>query len=90
MSFARQDWYFDPSSFLPIRVVYRLPDVTNPGIQARAICDYLNFQSTTAGMLIPSQMRMYEAGQLAIMATIDSLQVNGVIEQGFDMDEGDN
>lgn len=54
-----QDWYFDSSSGLPLRVDYRIansPDLMNPGI---ASMQFANFQSVS-GILVP--FRLTETG----------------------------
>jgi hypothetical protein len=70
-----QDWYFDPSSGLPLRVDYRVatsPDLLNPGIVSM---QFANFQSVS-GILVP--FRLSETGLAGEqdVVTITSVTLN--------------
>lgn len=81
-----QDWYFDPNTLLPIRVVYKSPDVNDPSIYAKTTLDYLGFQ-TIASIAFPTEIRSYIDGQLDTDSTIEAAQVNIGLPQDFDMPE---
>jgi hypothetical protein len=87
---TRQDWYFDATTYLPLRVIYEVPDVTSPSTTIKANCDYLQFQPIDFGIVVPVQMKLYEEADLVEAITVDSVRINGTVEQDFDMPQGDN
>jgi hypothetical protein len=52
-----QEWYFDPVSFIPIRVEYRVPYPRNAYQWTPVSIDYKNYQ-TQNGVLIPFELDM--------------------------------
>jgi hypothetical protein len=87
-SVTRQDWYFDRTTLLPTWVAFRLPDVLDPRIHAKAVSFYVSYQSASS-VLVPKQIHTEVEGTADSDLTIESVQFNGALSQDFDM-EGDN
>jgi hypothetical protein len=69
---STQDWYFDPTTGLPIRVSYRLANSLNALDSIEAICDYSQFRSF-GGMAVPTSMTAFERGQEVAQITVTSV-----------------
>ncbi len=83
-----QDWYFDSSSGLPIRVEHRLPDNHHANDCAVEAEDFSNFQ-TVKGLQVPFHMTIYEDGVLQGAATVGSVNFNtGLSSSEFDLAVG--
>ena len=83
---TRQDWYFDPNSTFPIRVVYKLPDVNSPSIHTKTTSDYVGFQTVT-GVAVPTEIQTYMDGQLDNDFIVETTLFNVGLAQNFDMPE---
>ena len=83
-----QEWFFDPSSGLPLRVQYRLPDTFDAREFMKAALDFSNFQ-TVQGLVVPFTMTAHEQGSPRTIATISSLILNPRVSPGdFDLPAG--
>lgn len=83
---TRHDWYFDPNTFIPIRIVYQSPEVNFPSNVTDTTADYLGFQAVE-GVLVPVKIRTYMDGRADSELTINVAQVNVGLAQDFDMPE---
>lgn len=75
---VQQDWYFDPTTSLPVRVEYNLPSANNALHSIRASCAYSNF-AAQQGVLYPTSIQGFEQGQAVSEVTISSTQPNAPI-----------
>jgi hypothetical protein len=79
-----QDWYFDPSSGLPLRVEFRIPTNENAADWIKGVYDFSNFQPVT-GMLIPFQILFSRERMLPHVITFNSVVFNtGISPSIFD------
>ena len=78
-----QEWYFDPVSFLPVRVEYKWPDQGNPSDSTFGALEFSNFKALS-GVNVPYQLKI-QVGQLTLQATVTSVTFNsGVPASTFD------
>ena len=70
-----QDWYFDPSTGLPLRVEYRLPDSTNPLFFVNAAADLSDYRPVQ-GVLFPFRILSYADSRPRDLLTLSSVVVN--------------
>jgi hypothetical protein len=83
-----QEWYFDPVSFLPIHVDFRLPTNENANDYSPASFDFANTQLIN-GMLVPYQISYSKDGALFETFTVSSVVFNsGVPPVTFDPPQG--
>lgn len=69
-----QEWYFDASTGLPVRVEYLLPQNTTPQNSWSLSIDFANY-TATGGILVPYQLTM-NAGPVVEIATVNSVAFN--------------
>jgi len=74
-----EDWYFDPTSGLPLRVEYRLADVMDATQYTTAAVDYSNFQAVSA-VLVPFSTSNTQDGTVVTTTTVTSVQWNYPID----------
>jgi hypothetical protein len=80
-----QEWYFDSSSYLPLRVVHRIPDLANPFSYVDGIIDYSAY-TTMAGIFVPLRMSVVVDGSSPRTVQISSVQFNTGLSLGtFDV-----
>jgi len=80
-----QDWYFDPSTGLPLRVEYRIPDTFNPTIFIGASADFSDFRPVQ-GILFPFHLVSYVDGKPRDVLTFSTLTLNQpVASADFDL-----
>jgi hypothetical protein len=80
-----QEWYFDPNTSLPLRVVYRAPDSLNALSWTSESRDFANWQSLV-GVLLPLQVTNSSKGVPTTVTTISSIQLNVPVAQSqFDL-----
>jgi len=72
---TREDWYFDPTSGLPLRVEYRLADVKDALQYTTAAVDYSNYQAVN-GVLVPFSTTNAEDGAVVTTTTVTWVQWN--------------
>lgn len=87
-----QDWYFDPTSGLPLRWEFRVPDTFNAmaGSVTTGAKQFSNYQAVN-GVLLPMQTTYFRGGQAASVTTINSAQFNVQIpDSEFDLPAGGN
>lgn len=78
-----QEWYFDPATFLPMRVEFKAPDERNAQGSTPVSEEFSNYQ-TASGFVIPYQIKIQIGPQL-LMANISSATVNsGLPASTFD------
>jgi hypothetical protein len=78
-----QEWYFDPVSFLPVRVKYRGPSNNSAGDYTTATLDMSQFVPF-GGVLVPTTIS-YSNGVVSEMLTIGAATFNsGVSQSVFD------
>jgi hypothetical protein len=77
-SVTPQDWYFDATSGIPLRVEFRVPDPTDAQTWSPASMDFANFQ-TINGILVPFQLAINE-GPISLATTVTSLTFNTAID----------
>jgi hypothetical protein len=83
-----QEWYFDPVSFLPLRVQYRVPTNENPANHANATFDMGQF-TPIGGVLIPFTVSYSQDNAPTVTVTIGSATINsGVSQSVFDPPQG--
>lgn len=73
-----QQWYFDATTTLPLRVQFRIPDPTNALAFQAGTTDFANYQAVS-GVLVPYQLTMKE-GPLSFTATVTSAAFNVPID----------
>jgi hypothetical protein len=88
-SLSTQDWYLDPTTFLPIRVVYKISDVANPFFSIPGTCDYMSFTEIN-GVLMPLKIWAYEEKVRVAEITFSSVQLNSALPTAFDVVPGVN
>jgi hypothetical protein len=69
-----QEWYFDATSGLPVRVEYKLPQNTDAQHPLPLSIDFGNFK-TVSGIFVPYQLTMNE-GPVVEIATVNSVALN--------------
>jgi hypothetical protein len=83
-----QDWYFDPSSGLPLRVQYVVSDTRNPNYRSTVSVDFSDFR-TVSGIVIPFQLNGHGVAGDTGIATITDVQLNpGVSASDFNLAAG--
>ncbi len=70
-----QDWYFDSSTGLPLRVEYRIPDTANPTMFIGAAADFSDFRPVQ-GVLFPFRIQAYQDGKPQAVLTMTSVAIN--------------
>jgi hypothetical protein len=82
-----QDWYFDPTSFLPLRVEYLFPYQDDANRASPLSMDFANFQSVS-GILVPYQLQLHLISA-STTATVTSATFNaGLSSSTFDPPSG--
>jgi hypothetical protein len=76
--YSPQDWYFDPTNGLPMRVEYQSPLLPNRKGFLPASIDFGNFCSVS-GILVPFQLNM-TYGPITFTATVNSVAFNSAID----------
>ena len=66
-----QTWYFDPGSFLPLRVDYRIASPSMSGVGKQAHVLFSGFQSFAVG-LFPATISLYTGDSLSSKTTVSS------------------
>ncbi|HET7108058.1 MAG TPA: hypothetical protein VFI38_14695 [Candidatus Acidoferrum sp.] len=69
------DWYFNPSTGLPVRVEYRTPSTLDMRDNKPAAADFSNYQIIN-GIAVPFTIVASESGQVVSSATISSIAFN--------------
>ena len=84
------DWYFDPTSFLPLRVEFRLPANENAADYVKGAFDFAQFQPI-AGLLVPFQVVLSRDYPPAKAFAVASVVFNsGLPVSVFDPSNGGN
>jgi hypothetical protein len=82
-----QDWYFDPTSFLPLRVEYLFPYQDDANHASPLSMEFANFQSVS-GILVPYQLQLHLISA-STTATVTSATFNtGLSSSTFDPPSG--
>lgn len=82
-----QEWYFDPSTYLPIRVEFKIPSQRNPHDSFPASMNFSNYQ-VVSGLAVPYQVRV-QVWQVSKTATVSSVTFNsGLSASTFDPPAG--
>jgi hypothetical protein len=85
-----QEWYFDPTSGLPLRVEYCVPDSLNAVHCFPGARDFANYQAT-GGFLLPLQITNSFNGNPVSITTVNSVEFNvAVTPSEFDLPLGAN
>ena len=85
-----QEWYFDPTSGLPLRVEYCVPDWLNAVHCLPGARDFANYQPT-GGFLLPLQITNSFNGNPVSITKVSSVQFNvAVTPSEFDLNLGAN
>lgn len=80
-----QEWYFDPTSGLPLHEDYRAPDPLDAMTWTAGARDFGNYQSV-GGLVVPSQVTNSVGGTAMSITTISSVQLNVPVAQSqFDL-----
>jgi len=83
-----QDWYFDPSSGLPLRVEYRVPDTTNASMFTNVAVQLSDFR-VVQGITAPFQIAGYVEGKPQNLLLIGSVVFNHTVSSSdFDLPPG--
>jgi hypothetical protein len=84
---ARQDWYVDSNTGLPVRVEYRVPDSVDEDQYVTGAEEFGSY-SIIEGIAVPSKMESFEQGILVSVTTITSLHLNPTVsDSDFDLPE---
>jgi hypothetical protein len=82
-----QEWYFDPASYLPVRVEYKWPDKRNPNDSSPGALEFSNYKAVS-GVNVPYQLQI-QVRQLILQATVTSAVINsGLPASTFDPPAG--
>lgn len=82
-----QEWYFDPASYLPVRVEYKWPDKGNPNDSSPGALEFSNYKAVS-GVNVPYQLQI-QVRQLILQATVTSAVINsGLPASTFDPPAG--
>ena len=76
-----QEWYFDPVSFIPIRVEYRVPHPRNASQWTPVSIGYRNYQ-TQNDVAIPFELDINPGGGF-IVATVNSVTFNSSLSSSI-------
>lgn len=83
-----QDWYFDATSGIPLRVEHRLPDTRRPENYVVAAEEFADFRSVS-GLLLPFKITSYEEGAVVAVETVTAASFNkGLSPVDFDAPSG--
>jgi hypothetical protein len=74
LAYTTQDWYFDPTTQLPVRVEYQIPVDQNPQHSLQASIDFSIFR-VVSGIAVPFQLNITE-GPASCTSTISSVAFN--------------
>jgi hypothetical protein len=69
-----QQWYFDPKSGLPLRVVYRIPSFLDAQSYSTGTIDFASYRAVS-GVLVPFQLTISE-GPGSLVATVTTATFN--------------
>jgi hypothetical protein len=72
--FTVQDWYFDPTSALPVAVTYATPVSQNPGESLHQTMEYSNYKIVN-GILVPFQLNVSSVA-FSLVITLTSVVFN--------------
>lgn len=75
--YTLQDWYFDPTSGIPLRVEFQIPVDQKPQDSVQAAINFSNFQAVS-GILVPLQLNITE-GPSSCTSTVTSVVFNANI-----------
>jgi hypothetical protein len=75
---VKQDWYFDPKTFLPASVEYNLPQADNALDSIRGSCIYTNYV-VEEGIQYPGNIQAFEQGIEISQITIASTRPNAPV-----------
>ena len=78
-----QDWFFDPITYLPVRVEYKLPDIMNSLRTEAASCDFANFDNFQ-NLIVPKSITVSERGARVASISVSSVTVNSSFSPDFD------
>jgi len=79
-----QEWYFDPATFLPVRVEYLIPEERNVNSSIPASMEFSNYQSVS-GVAVPFQVKIQAGQLLSLTASVTSVVFNsGLPTSTFD------
>jgi hypothetical protein len=82
-----QEWYFDPASYLPVRVEYKWPDKTDLNYSVPGALEFSDYNAVN-GVNVPYQLKI-QVSQLVLQATVTSAVFNsGLPASTFDPPEG--
>lgn len=82
-----QIWYFDPSTGLPVRVVYRLPSLAGPKVFVSAEADLSDYRPVSR-VLYPFRIVTYRRNEQSVV-TLESVNPNaGISSVQFDAPTG--
>src|SRR5919108_1487682 len=73
-----QDWFFDPATFLPLRVEFRLPTNENAADYSVASMDFADYRQTN-GVMLPFRIAYSQDGQVSAIAMVDKAIFNSGI-----------
>lgn len=73
--FTQQDWYFDPRTFVPVRLEYRIPSVKNALHTLQSTCVYSSWVQKQ-GVQFPTTLLGLRNGKQFATQTISSFQPN--------------
>lgn len=84
-----QEWYFDPTTLLPLRVNFRLPANENAEIYHTGAFEFSNYMPTD-GLQVPYSLTYYEQDKSRASITIQSFVLNSQPAPSlFDASQGD-
>jgi len=86
---TQQEWYFDVTSGLPLRVDFLEPDTKRPDPQSdKAAFEFGDFRYS-GGILVPFSITAFESGQASAIITIAKINFNqGLNSKEFDAPTG--
>jgi hypothetical protein len=83
-----QEWYFDPVTFLPLRVEYRLPTNQNAAVYSAAAFEFFDYRAVN-GVIVPYQLTYFRDGKPFASVSVSNVTLNsGVLPSAFDANVG--
>jgi hypothetical protein len=72
---TQQDWYFNPSTSLPLRVDFVLPDAKEPNRDGTGSILYTSWQANS-GVGFPKQMLYFNEAMQETVLAVNSIGIN--------------
>lgn len=86
---TQQTWYFDPTSGVPLRAEYQVPDWNDATVSGAAAVEFADY-TAVSGVKVPYKITYFFGGKPLQTATLTAVVFNsGVTTTDFDVPSGD-